>query len=93
MFVTVLSGGQLQLVNRFEFSGGGELGWFGGQLESVKKSELSAGGELESVGGKLELDQAFEFSASGNSKFGELEAGNSKRGTRYLPISTMIGIT
>ena len=26
MFVTVLSGGQLQLVNRFEFSGGGELG-------------------------------------------------------------------
>ena len=26
MFITVLSGGQLQLVNRFEFSGGGELG-------------------------------------------------------------------
>ena len=26
MFIIVLSGGKLQLVNRFEFSGGGELG-------------------------------------------------------------------
>ena len=29
----------------------------------------------------------FEFSAAENSKCGELEAGNSMRGTRYLPIS------
>ena len=32
-------------------------------------------------------DQRTEFSEAENSKVGELEAGNSKRGTRKLPFS------
>ena len=65
-----------------------------GQLESVLVSEFSAdiaefpaSGQLESVlVSEFSADIA-EFSEAGNSKFGELEAGNSKRRTRYLPIS------
>ena len=63
-------------------------------LESVLISEFSAdiaefpaSGQLESVlVSEFSADIA-EFSEAGNSKFGELEAGNSKRRTRYLPFS------
>ena len=51
----------------------GELGWF-------RFAEFSASGELGSI-------KVAEFSEAGNSKIGELEAGNSKRRTRYIPIS------
>ena len=43
-------------------------------------AEFSASGELGSI-------KVAEFSEAGNSKIGELEAGNSKRRTRYIPIS------
>ena len=52
-----------------------------------KVAEFSAGGQLESSSGQLGLTYVSEFPDAGNSKIGELEAENSMRGTRYLPIS------
>ena len=79
--------GQLEAIKVSEFAASGKLGCVSGQLETVKVSEFAASGQLCLLSGQLESLKGSEFSESGNSKFGELEAGNSKRGTRYLPIS------
>ena len=63
--------GQLSLIKVAEFSASGELG-------SIKVAEFSASGELGPI-------KVAEFSEAENSKIGELEAGNSKRRTRYIP--------
>ena len=55
--------------------------------ENSMESKLLLIIEFPAVG-KLDARNATEFSAAGNSKIGELEAGNSKRRTRKLPAST-----
>ena len=59
-----------------------------GQLGLDKMFVFSAGGQLGLESGQLRSNKRFEFSEAGNSKIGELEAENSKRGTQKLPFST-----
>ena len=87
--------GELEIVHAFEFSADIAELPASGQLESVLISKFSAdiaefpaSGQLESVSVSEFSAYIVEFSEAGNSKFGELEAGNSKRRTRYLPISS-----
>ena len=86
--------GQLGLVKVAEFSADVSEFSASGQLESDKVAEFSADVSEFSASGQLESDKVAEFSDvfakfsdAGNSKIGELDAGNSKRRTRYLPIS------
>ena len=78
---------ELELDRIAEFSACGQLGTDKVAELSADVSEFSASGQLESDR-VVELSATFsEFSDAGNSKIGELDAGNLKRGTRYLPIS------
>ena len=56
------------------------------EFSAADNSNLLRHSEFSSAENSNFLRQ-FEFSAAENSKCGELEAGNSMRGTRYLPIS------